>query len=73
MKYFQDESIFKGVYSKNRLPQRDEGAFVINLVDDTNVGSHWVALFVDKNKCIYFDSFGIEHLPKEIENLLMMK
>jgi len=70
MKYFQDEPRFKGVYSKNRLPQRDEGAFVINLEDDTKAGSHWVALFVLKNKCTYFDSFGIEHLPKEIERFI---
>jgi len=71
MKYFQDEPRFKGVYSKNRLPRRDEGAFVINLEDDTKAGSHWVALFVLKNKCIYFDSFGIEHLPKEIERFIV--
>ena len=30
------------------------------------MGTHWVSLFVKANKVIYFDSFGIEHIPKEI-------
>ena len=28
---------------------------------------HWIALYVKNNEVIYFDSFGIEHLPKEIK------
>ena len=27
-----------------------------------------IALFVKTNEVIYFDSFGIEHIPKEIEH-----
>ena len=70
MRYFQDEPRFKGVYSRNNLPKRDEGAYVINLEDDTKAGSHWVALIVKKNKCIYFDSFGVEHIAEEIERFV---
>ena len=31
---------------------------------------HWVSLFVKANKIIYFDSFGIEHIPKEINKFI---
>ena len=31
---------------------------------------HWIALFVKTNKVIYFDSIGIEHIPKEIKHVI---
>ena len=34
------------------------------------MGTHWVALFVKTNESIYFDSFGIEHIPIEINKLI---
>ena len=34
------------------------------------MGTHWVALFVKTNEAIYFDSFGIEHIPKEINKFI---
>ena len=30
-------------------------------------GTHWVALYVQNNEVIYFDSFGVEHIRKEIK------
>ena len=30
-------------------------------------GTHWIALYVKNNEIIYFDSFGVEHLSKEIK------
>ena len=32
-----------------------------------------VSLFVKTNKVIYFDSFGVEHIPKEIEHAISNK
>ena len=34
------------------------------------MGTHWVSLFVKANKVIYFHSFGIEHIPKEINKFI---
>ena len=31
---------------------------------------HWIALFVKTSEVIYFDSFGIEHIPKEINKFI---
>ena len=30
----------------------------------------WTALFCRKNKIIYFDSFGVEHVPEEIKKFI---
>ena len=64
--YYKNEPRFNGVYSRNNLPKTiKKGAYVINLDEYENTGTHWVALFVKTNEAIYFDSFGIEHIPKE--------
>ena len=47
-----------------------KGAYVINLDEYENTGTHWIALFVKTNEVIYFYSFGIEHIPKEIEHAI---
>ena len=33
----------------------------------TDIRTHWVALHVNNNDVTYFDSFGVEHVPKEIK------
>ena len=41
--------------------------YIINLDDYSDIGTHWVALHVHNNDVTYFDSFGVEHIPKEIK------
>ena len=41
-------------------------AYVINLDEYRDIGTHWVALYVDDKTATYFDRFGVEHIPKEI-------
>ena len=65
--YCQNESKFNGVYSRDSLPKIKDGAFVINLDEYSDIGTHWVALYVINNDVTYFDSFGVEHIPKEIK------
>ena len=64
--YFIDEPRFNGVHSKNNLPKLKNGAYVINLDHSKNTGTHWVVIFAKKDEVIYFDSFGVQHIPKEI-------
>ena len=65
--YYKSEPRFNGVYSRNNLPNKiKKGAYVINLDEYENTGTRWVSLFVKANKVIYFNSFGIEHIPEEI-------
>ena len=42
------------------------GPYVINLDEYKDVGTHWIALFCNKNTVIYFDSFGVEYISEEI-------
>ena len=69
--YYSNEPRFNGVYSRDNLPKiTKKGAYVINLDEYENTGTHWIALFVKTNEVIYFDSFGIEHIPKEINKFI---
>ena len=69
--YYKNEPRFHGIYSRNNLPNKiKKGAYVISLDEYENTGTHWVSLFVKANKVIYFDSFGIEHIPKEINKFI---
>ena len=48
------------------FPKLKNGAYVINLDHSENTVIHWVVIFVKKDEVIYFDSFGVEYIPKEI-------
>ena len=66
-KYYEDEPRFNGVFSRDNLPKKiKDGAYVINFDEYADTGTHWIALFCKKNEIIYFDSFGVEHIPKKI-------
>ena len=65
-KYYQNEPKFSGVYSGNNLPKIKDGTYVINLDEYKPIGTRWVALNVNAENVTYFDSFRVEHVPKEI-------
>ena len=72
-KYYQNEPKFNGVYSRNNLPKIKDGAYVINLGKYESIGTHWIDLYMNGNGTIYFDSFGVKHIPKEIKKLIGKK
>ena len=41
-------------------------AYVINFDDYIDVGMHWISLFCRKSEIVFFDSFGVEHVPEDI-------
>ena len=43
------------------------GACIIHLDEYSNIGTYWVALYVQINDVTYFDSFRAKHIPKEIK------
>ena len=48
--YYENEPKFNGVYSRNNLPKIiKKGAYVINLDEYANIGTHWTALFLNQN------------------------
>ena len=74
-KYYQNEPKFDGVYSRNNLSKIKDDAYVINLDEYESTGTHWIALNVNGNNkrtfydAIYFDSFGVEHIPKKNQRI----
>ena len=69
--FYENEPRFNGVYSRDNLPKTiKDGAYVINLDEYADVGTHWIALYVKDNEVIYFDYFGVEHVPKEIKKFI---
>ena len=57
-RHYQNEQKFNGVFSRNNLYKKiKDRAYVINLDEYADVGTHWIALFCDKNEIFYFDSW----------------
>ena len=81
--YYQNEPRFNGVFSRDNLPNNirpkrlgsavKNGTYVINLDEYHDIGTHWVALYVNNKTTIYFDSFGVEHIPKQIMKFINRK
>ena len=72
--YYQNEPRFNGVYSRdNILDKIKNGAYVTNLDEYSNIGTHWIALYVNNKTVTYFDRFGVEHIQKEIKNFINSK
>ena len=68
--YYQKESKFNGAYSRNNLPTIKDGAHIISLDGYKLIGTHWVALYVNDSNVTYFDSFGVDHIPKKIRKFI---
>ena len=72
-KYYQDEPKFNGVYSRNNLSKMKDEAYITNLDEYESIETHWIALYVNAKNVTYFDSFGVEHIPKEIRKFIRNK
>ena len=73
-KYYQNGPRFNCVYSRNNLLKKiKDGAYVINLDEYADVGTHWIALFCNRNDIVYFDSFGVENGLEEIKEFVRNK
>ena len=74
--YFQNEPRFNGVFSRDNMSNNNNiknGAYVINLDEYHDIGTHWVALYVNNKTATYFDSIGVEHIPREIMKFITRK
>ena len=73
-KYYDNEPTFNDVFWRDYLPKETkDGAYVINLDEHADSDTHWIVLFCNRNKIVYFDSFSIEHVSEEIKKFIKTK
>ena len=66
-KYYQKETKFNGVFSRDNFSKKImDGAYGANLDEYSDIGTHWVALYVKNNDITYFASFGVVHISNKI-------
>ena len=60
-KYYENESKFNGVYSRNSLRKIKDGAYIINLDEHKSRVFHWISLQANGKIITYLDYFGVEN------------
>ena len=76
LRHYQNEPRFNGVYARENLPKKiKDWAYIIILYEYSDVGTHWnaIVLYCKDDEIVYIDSFGFEHLPKEIKKFIERK
>ena len=53
-KYYKNGPRFNGAFSRDKLPKIKDGAYIIDLDEDSDIETHLVALWVD-NDFTYFE------------------
>ena len=80
-KYYQNEPRFNGVYLRDNLPKLKDETYVINLDEYSDIGTQRIVFYVSgvslkevkNNGVTYFDSFGVEHIPKKLRTFISNK
>ena len=52
------------------LPKIKGKVYVTNFDEFKSIETYWIALYVNGNNATYFDSFGVEHIPKESKKFI---
>ena len=64
---------FMGCYACDQLPPLPTTfpkSLIVNTAPYNTDGEHWVAMLLQKNRCFYFDSFGLPVLNSNIIHFL---
>ena len=46
------------------------GSYIINLDEYESIGTYWIVLYLNAENVTYFHCFGVDHIPKEIRNII---
>ena len=71
-KYYKNEPRFNGVFSRNNSFKKKikDGAYIINLDEYADVGTHWIALFCKKMKLFISIVLVLNIFLKKLKSLL---
>ena len=72
-KYLKNHSEFLGCFGTNNLPKalpQFPCSLIVNTDPTTKPGDHWLGLVLTKNKCFFFDSFGLGIMDLNIKIFL---
>ena len=75
-KYLKDQKGFLGCFASDDLPSFPKqlpASLIINTHKKNEPGEHWLAIVLTKQKCFYFDSFGVPIMEKIIISYLQQK
>ena len=63
---------FRGTFSANNIPKFKDNFFslIVNLSNEGETGTHFIAIFITENKILYFDSLGSLQINPNIKNYL---
>ena len=62
-------------YCRDNLPKGKsveikDAAYIINLNGYSDIGTDWIALYLQNNNVTYFDSFKVEYISKETKTFI---
>ena len=63
---------FRGTFSANNIPKFKDNFFslIVNLSNEGETGTHFIAIFITENKILYFDSLGSSQINPNIKHYL---
>ena len=65
--YYENEPRFNGVFSRDNLGSAvKNGAYVINLDEYHDIGTRWVALYVNNKTIIYMILLELNIFPEKL-------
>ena len=73
-KYHENKLKLNGVFSRDNLPKKvKDGAYVINLDEHKDTGTHWIALFCKKMKLFILIVLVLNIFLKKLKNSLVIE
>ena len=70
--YLHLHPTFTGCFPTDKIPfvKSYPSVFIVNTEKSDKKGEHWVAFYMEKGHCLYFDSFGMGVLEDDISSYL---
>ena len=66
----KDEESYLNTFSKDKIPLIENNkSLIFNLQNSNQPGSHWISFSRNNKNIFIFDSFGIGHIPKNINEI----